>query len=587
MKDDNTIEKKPMALDDEQRVKVMSPSMLVIRRFIRNKLAITGLGILIFMFIFSFVGGIIIPYAENQVFYYYGDMSKEYASATKNQDLRYTVAEGKEFSSLAQPKFILAITTGKSEFEAKGEKYTIETLGADFYKISQLQVIAEVPAVAGAGSGAEHIEYLSGFPADIDKAEFTSLYTEAVNSGESSFESGGVTYHIARSGKVYNIMTSIDIAVASMQIFDSADKSGVLDYNFKLNAELTLVNGGDGASFTVDGKTFEIDTEDNISTIYLVENGIKTEYANMSDFVVKPISADQYLSVGYKAAVKQAAESGVKEFYYTNPETGEEQEYSISRLNNQFTIKAVKETMLISMYEYPSAKHWLGTDANGMDLLTRLMYGGRISLTIGFVVVALELLLGVILGGISGYFSGWIDTLIMRIVDIINCIPSYPIYLIVGQVMDSLKVDPKIRIYYMMVVIAVLGWTGIARLVRGQILTLREQEFMIAAEATGIRVSRRIYRHLVPNIIPQLIVIATMSLGGIILTEATLSFLGLGVKFPYASWGNIISAVSDSHVMVNYLFVWIPAGLLILLTVLGFNFVGDGLRDAFDPKMKR
>ena len=124
-------------------------------------------------------------------------------------------------------------------------------------------------------------------------------------------------------------------------------------------------------------------------------------------------------------------------------------------------------------------------------------------------------------------------------------------------------------------------------MVRGQILSLREQEFMVAAEATGLSVSRRIFRHLVPNVIPQLIVICTMGLGGIILTESTMSFLGLGVKFPYASWGNIIQSVSNVYVMTNYWFVWIPAGFMILITVLGFNFVGDGLRDAFDPKMKR
>ena len=139
----------------------------------------------------------------------------------------------------------------------------------------------------------------------------------------------------------------------------------------------------------------------------------------------------------------------------------------------------------------------------------------------------------------------------------------------------------------MMAILGVTGWPGIARVVRGQILSLREQEFMLAAEATGLSVSRRIFKHLVPNVIPQLIVYATMGLGSIILTEATLSFLGLGVKYPYASWGNIINAVNDVHVLTNYPFVWIPAGILILLTVLGFNFIGDGLRDAFDPKMKR
>jgi len=139
----------------------------------------------------------------------------------------------------------------------------------------------------------------------------------------------------------------------------------------------------------------------------------------------------------------------------------------------------------------------------------------------------------------------------------------------------------------LMLIMGLMGWTGIARIVRGQILTLREQDFMVAAEATGIRVSRRIFKHLVPNVMPLLIVDATMGLGGIIITEAVLSFLGLGIKYPMASWGSIINAASDVYVMTNFWFIWIPAGMLILLTVLGFNFVGDGLRDAFDPRMRR
>ena len=192
-----------------------------------------------------------------------------------------------------------------------------------------------------------------------------------------------------------------------------------------------------------------------------------------------------------------------------------------------------------------------------------------------------------LIGGIAGYFGGWIDTVLMRVVDIVICIPAMPLYLILGSVMDYLQVDPQLRIFMLCLILGLISWTTIARMTRGQILSLREQEFMIATEATGIRVSRRILKHLIPNVIPQIIVISTMELGSVILMEATLSFLGLGVKFPYASWGNIVNAVNDSYVLTNYWFVWIPAGCLILLTVLGFNFVGDGLRDAFDPKMKR
>ena len=209
------------------------------------------------------------------------------------------------------------------------------------------------------------------------------------------------------------------------------------------------------------------------------------------------------------------------------------------------------------------------------------------SLVIGFIVEIIATVLGVILGGISGYFGKWVDMLIMRVVDVFYCIPSMPIIIILGAAMDNTGVDPQIRMIYLMLILGFLGWPGMARLVRGQILSLREQEFMTATEACGISVSRRIFRHLVPNVIPQLIVSCTMGLGSTIITEATLSFLGLGVKFPFASWGNIINDVNNTFVLQNYWFIWIPAGVLLLLTVLAFNLVGDGLRDAFDPKMKR
>ena len=254
---------------------------------------------------------------------------------------------------------------------------------------------------------------------------------------------------------------------------------------------------------------------------------------------------------------------------------------------NTFNIKRDTKAQLIRMFEFPSREHPLGLDNNGMDVMTRLMYGGQVSLMVGFIVVFFEIILGVIVGGLSGYFGGAVDTILMRVVDLFNSIPFYPVVIIIGSVMDTLQIEPRQRLYILMVVLGVLGWTGVARVVRGQILSLREQDFMVAAEATGIPTSRRIFRHLVPNVMPLLIVQATGSLGGIIITEATLGFLGLGVKYPEASWGSIINVASDAYVMTNFWFMWIPAGLLILLTVLGFNFIGDGLRDAFDPKMKR
>ena len=265
------------------------------------------------------------------------------------------------------------------------------------------------------------------------------------------------------------------------------------------------------------------------------------------------------------------------------------------RVMYHVTEKIEKENALAPM----SSTHPLGTDKMGYDVLARLMYGGRISLIIGFISVFIITLLGVILGGIAGYFGGVIDNIIMRICDVLMCIPGFPIMLVFGTVLtafgeledptalQAIMGDPKYRIYFLMAFLTLFSWSGTARLVRGQILSLREQEYMVAAEAMGYSTARKIFKHLVPNVMPQLIVSMTLSLGSMILYEASLSFLNMGVQPPYAAWGTMINATSDLNILENYMNIWAPPGICIVIAVLGFNFVGDGLRDALDPKARR
>ena len=235
----------------------------------------------------------------------------------------------------------------------------------------------------------------------------------------------------------------------------------------------------------------------------------------------------------------------------------------------------------------PSGTHPLGTDKTGKDVLARLMSGGRISLTISFMAVFIITFLGIIFGGIAGYFGGAIDNIIMRVCDILMCLPGFPILLIVGTLIDAVGIDAQFKIYWLMGFLTVISWSGTARLVRGQILSLREQEYMVAAEAMGYSTKRKIFKHLVPNVMPQLIVSMTLSLGSMILYEASLSYLGLGAPEKYAAWGTMINAANDPDILQNYFNVWGPPGICIIIAVLGFNFIGDGLRDALDPKMRR
>ena len=236
----------------------------------------------------------------------------------------------------------------------------------------------------------------------------------------------------------------------------------------------------------------------------------------------------------------------------------------------------------------PSSDHILGTDEQGMDIFTRLMYGGRLSLTISFLAVFMTSFLGIVLGGLAGYYGGTVDNIIMRICDVLICLPTLPLMLIIGTVLDSNGVPSKYYIYLLMGLLSIFSWPGMARLVRGQILFLREQEYMVAAEAMGYSTPRRIFKHLIPNILPQILVSMTMSLGSMILYESTLSYLNLGVRIPYASWGTMIEVISKrSDILQNNFNGWGPPGVCIIIAVLGFNFIGDGLRDALDPKQRR
>lgn len=547
---DQTPAEEHYSLNDDRRVKVLSPGMLVAKRFIRNRMAVTGLVILIFMFVFSFIGGLVSPYGQDQFFYTDKTIRKSFGEAKENTEFRYGSNSDELFGLTAQAKAMLAIQQGKDSFNFSNHNYTMNKVSDEMFTISCDGVMVGYAAkdMVNADAADQKLSF-----------EFNYQALTAYATGAKEFTADGVTYALAEDGGV--TLDGADYAYISRYLVQAISPDVFLSRDFKDKLLATIATAQDGkATFTYTDESLIMNepeqTEDGENADGQT-SGINTEDPNAP----KPDDTSNTATAEYDLEFKAAT--------------------------NSWQILQEKSSRQYDQYSFPNMKHWLGTDMYGMDMLTRLMYGGRVSLLIGFIVIIIETVIGVIFGGISGYFGGWVDNLIMRIVDIFYCIPSMPVIIILGAAMDASRVDPTIRMVYLMLILGFLGWAGIARLVRGQILSLREQEYMAAAEACGLSVSRRIFKHLIPNVVPQLIVTCTMGLGSVIIMEATLSFLGLGVKFPFASWGNIISDVNNTHVLTTYWFIWIPAGVLLLLTVLAFNLVGDGLRDAFDPKMKR
>ncbi|WP_230227855.1 oligopeptide ABC transporter permease [Allobaculum mucilyticum] len=242
----------------------------------------------------------------------------------------------------------------------------------------------------------------------------------------------------------------------------------------------------------------------------------------------------------------------------------------------------INEYDISQMNQAPSAAHLLGTDAQGRDCMFRLFYGGRISIMVGVLAAVLTVIFGCLIGGVAGYYGGWVDNLLMRFSEIVYSLPFTPMIIAVAATM--LWVPQQQKMYTVAMLIGILSWPGLARLVRGQILTLREQEFMQACEALGFSDSSKIIKHLMPNVISLVIVNATLQMAGAILTEAGLSYLGMGIQPPQPSWGSLMNLGRNAQVFQNYPWEWVPAGIMCLLTVVSINLIGEGLRDAFDPK---
>jgi peptide/nickel transport system permease protein len=225
----------------------------------------------------------------------------------------------------------------------------------------------------------------------------------------------------------------------------------------------------------------------------------------------------------------------------------------------------------------PSFQHLLGTDQLGRDIFSRMLYGSRVSLSVGFVAVAISILIGILVGAVAGYYGRWVDSLLMRFVDIMLCFPSFFLILTVVALLGP-------SLFKVMVVIGITSWMGTSRFVRAEFLSLRERDFVQAAKALGVKDKRIIFRHVLPNALAPVFVTATLDVATAILVEAGLSFLGFGVQPPAPSWGNILTE-GRTYIFDAWWLTLFP-GLAILITVLSFNLLGEGLRDALDPRLR-
>lgn len=247
-------------------------------------------------------------------------------------------------------------------------------------------------------------------------------------------------------------------------------------------------------------------------------------------------------------------------------------------LSAPFLCKYAPETINGTMVrQAPSAEHILGTDDLGRDIFSRLLYGGRVSMTVAVAATVLQLFLGILLGSLAGYLGNWVDSLIMRIADVFMCFPFYIIAVCLAAILG-----PGLR--NTVLILGFLGWPSLCRMVRAEILSIRENDYIMAAKSLGLHSGEIMFRHILPNVMSPVIVSATLSVAGAIMSEASLSYLNLGVKIPQPSWGNMLSAAQSMNTLINEWWRWVPPGVCIMVVILSINYIGEGLRKAMTPK---
>lgn len=613
--------KKAPEKEQDVRTKIESPWTVSFRRLKKNKMALVSLIILVVLSTFAIIAPVVTPFHYNEgnmpagnmpwrldVYEYDWELPEEGVSGSyitvrpNDHTIHFLDDNGKfvfkeeqksQVSTADDPEMKRVYLSLHDEVEPSTFTVKSDVTGKTYMFRGDDFTLREVIQVEG---------NFMDFVADIESVEydFENAYAKYEAHGDV------IEVNFADSVNPTFIVNGLEYLLNEDLSFHSIKVNDTTYYTIRDDKEVAIVNV-DGETVTVTERVapVEVNAEEqyvryeiNGDVIELAQKkmGLKTvsvityngtvhneESANRRTDALEEEDISDSVSAEYKQLQKDHDKfnklADRKKTYAIYHMNGQEMFVDWSEEDEKDLITITADGELLEQEKQGNKSYILGTDKIGRCIYTRLVYGGRISLSVGLVATTINVFLGLLIGSISGYYGGMIDSIIMRLTEVVMAFPFLLICITMSVILGP-------SIYNVMLIIGLLGWPGISRMIRAQILSLREQEFMEAATALGIKDSNKITRHLWPNVMAMIIVYATLGMSGAILSEAGLSFLGLGVQPPKASWGNMLSNLTQKQIE-SMPWLWIPAGLAIFVTVMSFNILGDGLRDALDPKLKK
>lgn len=602
--------------------KIESPSVMAVKAFFRRKLAVVALVVLVAMFLFVFIGPYFFPMNLNYTDPLQANVAPNYTMLSVPGALANDVKEISSFSD-----FSVGVSNSGKLYIWGNTKNNLTNV--DFTQIPDEVVNGNIVTAA---AGSDHIIAITdegkivgwgdktvgqyGYlrKADDPYVQMPEEFIEGTIDPDKVDQliCGYQVTGLVLDGRLY--MWGNVNSMYSLKEFSTSDAfdSGVKKVAFSNYYAIVLmedgsVTGGQTLTFNrqsaksstegrisnlksylADKKVVDIAATNNVYALVMEDGSIVTFGAvEYGEDQVPAIGADEkYVSIGAGTRHFVAMTDKGVTYAWGHNDGGQT---DINGMEAAKVFAGSKQTYVVNEENEITEKtgfkgYLMGTDNRGRDILTRIVHGGKMTMTIGAVAVIVSTIIAIIIGCISGYFGGWVDMLLMRITEICSSIPFLPFAMMLSYVIRTQPIDETTRIFIIMVMLGLLSWTGLARMIRAQVLAEREKEFVIAAQSMGVKENRIAFKHILPNVISIILVNVTLDFAGCMLTESSLSYLGFGVQQPQPTWGNMLYGANNSIVIQNYWWQWVFPAIFLAIATISINIIGDTLRDVLDPK---